>query len=212
MRRGLTVFVSAAVGTAILAPKRLECRQGFVDFMGMNWELKPDSPARKTLGGGTRFGEMGLYDSAKRITPPVKWGPDVTRPRPFNPNVGKRTWTTWRKTDGDVGAFVGKAVSEGVANVFVTGVAADPRPFTPATTVCEALSAMEGFAWDFADGSGRPFEEVKNGVVDLAIMYPKMKAVVAAGLSDENRRSLEEGLTRAPQNPKVVEAFDALRK
>ena len=71
---------------------------------------------------------------------------------------------------------------------------------------------MEGFAWDFADGSGRPFEEVTNGVVDLAIMYPKMKAVVAAGLSDEDRRSLEEGLARAPQNPKAVEAFDALRK
>ena len=185
---------------------------GFVDFLGMNWELKPDSPARKALGGGTRFGEMGLYASAKRITPPVKWGPDVTRPLPFNPNVGKGTWTVWRKADGDVGAFVGKAMADGVANVFVTGVTADPRPFTPATEVCEALSAMESFAWDFADGSGRPFEEVKNGVVDLAIMYPKLKAVVAAGLSDKDRQSLEEGLARAPQKPKVVEVFDALRK
>ena len=185
---------------------------GFVDFMGMNWELKPESPARRTLGGGTRFGEMGLYASAKRITPPVKWGPGVTRPQPFNPNVGKRTWAVWRKTDGDVGAFVGKAVADGVANVFVTGVAADPHPFTPATTVCEALSAMESFAWDFADGSGRPFDEVKNGVVDLAIMYPRLRAVVAAGLSDENRRSLEEGLERASQKPKIVESLDALRK
>ena len=111
---------------------------GFVDFMGMNWEFKPESPARRTLGGGTRFGEMGLYASAKRITPPVKWGPDVTRPQPFNPNVGKRTWAVWRKADGDVGAFVGKAVADGVANVFVTGVAADPHPFTPATMVCRA--------------------------------------------------------------------------
>ena len=56
---------------------------GFVDYEGMNWELKPDAAARKALGCGTRFAEMGLYESPFRASPARKWGENVTRPRPF---------------------------------------------------------------------------------------------------------------------------------
>ncbi|MDD4017189.1 MAG: right-handed parallel beta-helix repeat-containing protein [Kiritimatiellae bacterium] len=54
---------------------------GFTDYFGMDWTLKPDAPARKILGGDTRFAEMGLYAHAKRFSPPVKFAPDVTPPR-----------------------------------------------------------------------------------------------------------------------------------
>ena len=53
---------------------------GFVDYEGFDWELRPDSPARKIIGGGTRFGEMGLYASPDRVSPPVKFGEGVARP------------------------------------------------------------------------------------------------------------------------------------
>ena len=53
---------------------------GFVDYAGMNWELREDSPARRTLGGGTRFAEMGLYESVERASPAVKFGEGVSRP------------------------------------------------------------------------------------------------------------------------------------
>ena len=56
---------------------------GFVDYEGMNWELKPDAAARKALGCGTRFAEMGLYESSFRASPARKWGENVTRPRPI---------------------------------------------------------------------------------------------------------------------------------
>lgn len=51
---------------------------GFVDYLGGNWELRDDSPLRKALGGGTRFGEMGLYDSPLRASPAVKYGAGMT--------------------------------------------------------------------------------------------------------------------------------------
>ena len=50
---------------------------GFVDYEGFNWELKPDSPARQVLGGGTRFAEMGLVDDALRVSKAVKFGEGV---------------------------------------------------------------------------------------------------------------------------------------
>lgn len=190
----VTKDTTAVSGTALFKGD-----PGFVDFEGMNWELKPDSPARKTLGGGTRFGEMGLYASPKRVTPPVKWGPDVTRPRPFNPNAGKGTWRKWTPADGEIRAFVAKAIAEGVANVRVSGLKAEPYP--PATDVCEALAAMEGFAWDFEDGSGRSFEDVKSGIVDLALMYPKLGTVYGGKLTDAERRTLADDLARAVQKP-----------
>lgn len=58
---------------------------GFVDYDGLNFELKPDSPARKVLGGGTRFSEMGLFESPHRVSPAVKFGPHPT--------------PTWRRFD-----------------------------------------------------------------------------------------------------------------
>ena len=54
---------------------------GFVDYGGMDWELRPDSPVRKILGGGTEFSRMGLYESPWRFSPPVKFGAGVTPPR-----------------------------------------------------------------------------------------------------------------------------------
>ena len=57
---------------------------GFVDFDGMDWNLKPGSPAYRALGD-MRFREMGLYASPLRVSPPVKFGEGVTPPLPFNP-------------------------------------------------------------------------------------------------------------------------------
>ena len=56
---------------------------GFVDYAGFNWELRPDAPARRALPRGTRFGEMGLYDSPWRYSPAVKHGANMSRPRPI---------------------------------------------------------------------------------------------------------------------------------
>ena len=56
---------------------------GFVDYAGFNWELKPGASARRTLSGGTHFGDMGLYESKKRFSPAVRHGMDMTLPRPI---------------------------------------------------------------------------------------------------------------------------------
>ena len=56
---------------------------GFIDYEGFNWELRPDAPARKVLPHGTRFAEMGLYDSPWRFSPAVKHGKEMSRPRPI---------------------------------------------------------------------------------------------------------------------------------
>ena len=61
----------------------LEGDPGFIDYEGFNWELKPDAPARKVLPNGTRFAEMGLYDSPWRFSPAVKHGEGMSRPRPI---------------------------------------------------------------------------------------------------------------------------------
>lgn len=84
------VIVSSGI-VAIADPKNtnptvvdnmtMEGDPGFVDYMGMNWELREDSSARKVLGGGTRFGAMGLYPSPLRYSPAVKFGEGVTAPR-----------------------------------------------------------------------------------------------------------------------------------
>lgn len=54
---------------------------GFIDYDGFNWELREDSPARKVLPAGTRFAEMGLYDSPWRFSPAVKHGEGMSHPR-----------------------------------------------------------------------------------------------------------------------------------
>ncbi len=56
---------------------------GFIDYEGFNWELKPDAPARRELPNGTRFAQMGLYDSPWRVSPAVKHGEGMSRPRPI---------------------------------------------------------------------------------------------------------------------------------
>lgn len=56
---------------------------GFIDYEGFDWELKPDATARKVLLGGTRFAEMGLYDSPWRFSPAVRHGDGMSRPRPI---------------------------------------------------------------------------------------------------------------------------------
>lgn len=53
---------------------------GFVDYDGFNWELRADSPARKIVGGDSRFGEMGLYASPDRVSPPVRFGRKTAKP------------------------------------------------------------------------------------------------------------------------------------
>lgn len=64
--------------TTVAGNERFEEDPGFVDYFGGNWELRDGSPLRKLLGGGTRFGEMGLYDSSLRASPAIKWGADMT--------------------------------------------------------------------------------------------------------------------------------------
>ncbi|MCQ2389918.1 MAG: right-handed parallel beta-helix repeat-containing protein, partial [Kiritimatiellae bacterium] len=54
---------------------------GFEDYFNFGWELRP-GPARD-LVGRLRVAEMGLYASDNRVSPPVKLGDNVTRPRPL---------------------------------------------------------------------------------------------------------------------------------
>ena len=49
----------------------------FVDLANLDFNLKPDSPSWRKLGGNTRFDEMGLYADLDRATPPVKFGAGV---------------------------------------------------------------------------------------------------------------------------------------
>ena len=55
---------------------------GFVDYLHLNFNAKPGSPLAKAVGS-TRFDEMGLYADTYRFSPPVKFAPDVTMPRPY---------------------------------------------------------------------------------------------------------------------------------
>ena len=53
---------------------------GYYDF---DWNLRPGSPLRGFLGANYRFSRAGLFESANRVSPPVKFSPDATRPRPL---------------------------------------------------------------------------------------------------------------------------------
>lgn len=55
----------------------------FVDYYNFDWRLKPDSPLREFLGADYRFTEAGLFQSPTRVSPPVRFSPDATRPRPL---------------------------------------------------------------------------------------------------------------------------------
>ena len=55
---------------------------GFVDYFGMDWELKGGTPVERRIGA-TGSSTMGLYASAERLSEPVRFGMDVTPPRRF---------------------------------------------------------------------------------------------------------------------------------
>ena len=55
---------------------------GFVDYAGFDWNLRPDSALLPRIGP-TRFGEMGLYASGERFSPPVRRGDGMRMPRPL---------------------------------------------------------------------------------------------------------------------------------
>ena len=102
---------------------------GFVDYMGMNWELRDDSPARKTLGGGTRFGEMGLYESPIRFSKAVKWGAGASKPQPLGgPLV--QAYAANARVDLEL---VGK-LPEGETDFATDLEGCWPHPFAPAGT------------------------------------------------------------------------------
>ena len=55
---------------------------GLADYAGMDWSLRPGSEGARRLGP-LRFAEMGLYASARRASPAVRFGEGVTPPRPL---------------------------------------------------------------------------------------------------------------------------------
>lgn len=55
---------------------------GFDDYFNFGWNLRKESAAYK-LVGDLRFAEMGLYESPLRVSPAVKFGTPVTKPRPI---------------------------------------------------------------------------------------------------------------------------------
>lgn len=69
--------------TTLGGNEAMEGDPGFVDYYGFDWRLKPDSPLRKFLGGDTKFDRMGLYRSPNRVSPPVKFAANATKPRPL---------------------------------------------------------------------------------------------------------------------------------
>ena len=167
---------------------------GFVDHVGMDWELRPDSPARRLLPNGTRFSEMGLYASPVRCSPAMKFGPNVSRPTPFN------RWAS-------------RALAKGVdckktfrAHCWLRGLPADckaagvpnavlppPKDMTfvggmPLFESCEGLDAFT-----ILEGSDALRQDWKNG-------YPRFRKAplerafcVHAG----SRSELEDGLAKA---------------
>lgn len=189
---------------------------GFVDYENLNWELREDSPARKAIGGATHFAEMGLYNSSKRISAVVKFGDDVTPPRRLNPlataaikngiryedTPESRKWLIWSPDDGEIEDALAKCRAEGIPNLYVKGLAA--TPYAPSVTVCEKLAELDSFAWSVDDGTERSFEEKMSGLVDLAMMYPKLKYIVADKLDDKDKAALAVALQRPPQAPQIV--------
>ena len=63
---------------------------GFVDYDGFDWRAKPGSELAKAFPDN-RFDRMGLYASEWRVSPPVKHGEGMTRPRPL---IGEWGWGT----------------------------------------------------------------------------------------------------------------------
>jgi len=57
---------------------------GFADYAKLDLRLRPDSPVRAVLGN-PQFEKMGLYADPDRLTPPVRFGPDVTWPKAATP-------------------------------------------------------------------------------------------------------------------------------
>lgn len=54
---------------------------GLFDYAGFDWRLK-EGAVREKLGE-LEIGKMGLYESPNRMTPPVRFGADITPPPPF---------------------------------------------------------------------------------------------------------------------------------
>lgn len=59
---------------------------GFKDYFGRDWRAAAGSSCREALDR-CRFAEAGLYDSRDRISPAVKFGADVSSPKPFGSEV-----------------------------------------------------------------------------------------------------------------------------
>jgi hypothetical protein len=59
---------------------------GMEDYFGFRWNLKPGRA--RDLTGDLRMDEMGLYESPNRVSPAVKFSPDVTPPRPLRFEYG----------------------------------------------------------------------------------------------------------------------------
>ena len=55
---------------------------GFKDYFNFDWDAKPGSELARTVGD-LKMRETGLYADRWRVSPPVKFGRDATRPRPF---------------------------------------------------------------------------------------------------------------------------------
>ena len=66
---------------------------GFVDYFGFDWNLRPDSELLPRIGQ-TRFGEMGLYSSSERLSPAVRHGEGMLRPRGVGMHVIVRDFRT----------------------------------------------------------------------------------------------------------------------
>ena len=71
---------------------------GFVNYRGLDWNVRPGSPLAKKFGDDTRFAKMGIYDSATRVSKAVKFADDVTPPRGLGgefPDSVVRIDVTW---------------------------------------------------------------------------------------------------------------------
>jgi len=62
---------------------------GFVDYAHFDWRVKPGSELAKLIPDD-RFDRMGLYPSPLRVSPAVKFGEGVSKPRPL---VGEYDWS-----------------------------------------------------------------------------------------------------------------------